>query len=115
MKRINLYFLGLGYYCINQANVCIYDKSGRLVRNLKSYNGKVSTCLCEGCYYLVAKSKCETINKVLDVNCLNDNYTFIFRSAYMDINPRLATFILTDRNYDNLPIEKGNLILWQRQ
>ena len=118
MKKINLIFPGLGYRDINQASIYVYDKNGNLLLNKKSYNGRIEICLDTKQIYIVkAISNYETVNASIYVNSF-DNYNIAFPSSYVCNNSNddnTITFLLTDFNYDNLPIEKGLIYLWQEQ
>ena len=110
MKEVTLKFIGTGYKDKYQANINIYDMNNNLILECTTYNGYINICLKEYCYYkVISKIDNEILNGVIYIN--QDIYTFIFNRSYI---PTITTFILTDYNYDNLPIEKGELILWQR-
>ena len=113
--NITLKFLGLGYNNINQADVFIYDCCNNLVCNKKTYNNKLNICLDKNkVYKIVAKSLGDTIESVIYTG-KNNNYCFRFSRSIIDIvNEDSITFLLTDYYYDNLPIERGEMILWQR-
>ncbi len=118
MQNIILRFYGLGYDNINQANVLIYDKNNCLIVNKKTYNNKLNLCLkTNQKYKLIAKSNFGTINTYFYVNNYLNTYSFIFNYALINQNYKrssIITFLLTDYYYNNLPIERGNLLLWQR-
>lgn len=68
-------------------------------------------CLIENAIYkIVAKSNNETLVTFIYIN--KDNYIFSFKSS---IYGRTITFLLTDYYYSNLRIERGEIILWQKQ
>ena len=110
--EIKIKFYGLGYDDICQANVSIYD-GYNLVYNGTTYNNELEICLKE-CkkYKLVATSCGETIIRYFYVSEMYE-YIFFFSRSILKTNGPI-TFILTDYYYDNLPIERGNIILWQR-
>lgn len=113
MKKIIIRFLGLGYNEFYQANIKIYDLDNNLIYKGTTYNGKTKLCLKENhAYKLIAKSLNETIHTCFYVSNINE-YLFIFNWAKYNQNRRV-TFLLTDYYYNNLPIEKGELFLWQR-
>ena len=116
MKKINLIFPGLGYRNINQALVYIYDKNNNLILKDKTYNGRLEICLIKNNIYRIkVVSKCEKINKIIYIND-NDTYLIPFSSSYIfNRKENTITLILTDYNYNNLPIEKGLINLWQKQ
>ena len=111
MKEITLKFIGTGYKNMYQVKIKLYDLNDNLVYEGTTYNGKINICLRFNCYYKLKIYTCnETVNNVLYVNKNNDIYTYILNRAYMK---KITTFILKDYNY-NLPIEKGEIILWQK-
>lgn len=105
--KIKIKFYGLGYNNINQAEVFIYDMNENLLFKSFTYNNEIDICLDKyKVYKLVAKSKTNTISKIIYVG--NSNYYYF--SFY---NIRTITFLLRDYYY-NLPIERGELLLWQK-
>ena len=114
-KEIEIKFLGLGYNKFYQANIWIYDSNNNLVYKGKTYNSKINICLKKNkLYKLKATSLNENINTCFYVSNL-DSYIFIFDRAKNTIRQnRKITFLLTDYYYNNLPIEKGELYLWQK-
>lgn len=116
LEKINLIFPGLGYSNINQALIYIYDNDGNLLHETNTYNGRISICLKEKRIYKIkAVSQYERLNNVIYINN-NENYILPFSSSYVCSNvnnDNTITFLLTDLNYANLPIEKGTIILWQ--
>ena len=117
MKNIYLRFVGLGYRNINQANVFVYDEYNNVICNKKTYNGYIKVCLNTNKKYRVyVVSLSEVINSYFYVTNYNTNYIFAFpRSKCINtMVSRPITFLLKDYYY-NLLIEKGNMILWQKQ
>lgn len=111
--NITLNFLGLGYNNINQADVLIYDDCNNLVYTKKTYNNKLNICLKKNkVYRVVAFSLNDRISTTIYIN--NNNYCFRFNRSIINENSDSITFLLTDYYYDNLPIERGEIILWQR-
>lgn len=114
LKRIKLKFAGLGYQNYCQAKVSLYDSNGCFIGCGTTYNGNISFCVKEKCFYKVVANSCgETISSCFYVNNCN-SYFFAFSRAYIcnRINrTRNITFLLTDSNYLNLPIEKGEIIV----
>ena len=113
MKKIK--FLGLGYNDYYQANIKIYDLNNKLIYEGKTYNSEIIIHLKKNkLYKLNATSLCETIKVCFYVSNI-DEYVFAFDRVKININSmRNITFLLTDYYYNNLPIEKGELYLWQR-
>ena len=114
MKEVKLKFYGLGINDNYQAKIFIYDTCGNLVYEGYTYNGILIICLdINQKYKLIASSCGDVINTYFYVNC-NYEYLFFFRRSLLEINNNSINLLLTDYYYDNLPIEKGELILWQR-
>ncbi|MBE6160760.1 MAG: hypothetical protein E7158_00865 [Firmicutes bacterium] len=117
MKEIELIFNGLGYKDVMQACVIIYDLDNNIICKKETYNGRMLLCLKKNSLYkLIAKSNAGFIKKHFYIinNC--DKYIFNFNKCILYQNQsRIITFLLTDRNYKNLPIMKGMITLWQRQ
>ena len=112
IKKIKLKFYGLGYYNVNQALVSIYDINNNLIYEDTTYNNELYFCINEYMLYkIVAKSNYETLNTYFYVNDM-DEYIFNFNNS---IYRRPITFLLTDYYYSNLKIERGEIILWQKQ
>lgn len=115
LREIKIRIQGTGINNICQAYVCIYNSCGGLVYEGWTYNG----CVCvklntqEG-YTIIIKSHNGIKRASFYVDCYTQCYAF---STYELRNPQddLVTFLLTDLNYDNLPIMKGEIILWQNQ
>lgn len=109
MKKIIIKFYGLGYNDINQAEVLIYDKNNNLVFKGFTYNNEIELCLKENeIYSLVSNSNIGNIRRVFYVN---DNLFLYYSFVVLNLP---ITFLLTDYYYDNLPIERGELLLWQK-
>ena len=117
IKQITLEFIGTGINNEFQAYIHIFDINGNLLYHKKTYNGKIILSLKgdEG-YHLIAKSYNDKINTFFYVDKKHKKYTFIFnRSIYNPSQLRSITFLLKDANYKNLPIEKGEIFLCQKQ
>ena len=108
--NINMIFIGTGYKDIYQAYIKIYDINNNLITECYTYNGCINICLNKNSYYkIIARLDNDILNGVIYTN--QTLYKFIFNRSYIS---NITTFILTDYNYYNLPIEKGELILWQK-
>lgn len=115
MKKIILKFIGTGIGDKYQACVNIYDTYGNLILKKKTYNGILDINLKENIVYkLVATSCTDTIKTSFYVNKCSKEYIFIFSRSILSSGLRTITFLLEDANYNNLPIEKGEIILWQK-
>jgi len=110
--KIKIKFIGVGYNDLYQANVKIYDSSNNIVYDGKTYNGILTLYLKKSKVYIVkATFKSQVICSPIYV--LDDTtYIFSFIKNTIPTN-RTVTFLLTDYYY-NLPIEKGEILLWQR-
>lgn len=108
--NINLIFIGTGYNDRFQAYIKIYDINNNLIYEGYTYNGCINICLNKNNYYkIIATLDNDILNGVIYTN--QTIYKFIFNRSYISI-PNITTFILTDYNYNNLPIEKGEINLW---
>ena len=111
MKKLNIYFKGLGYCDIFQAKVRVYRKN-QCIKEKETFNGKVSFNLEENqIYHIIAISKNETIEKNIYLSKEDLNLCFAFNRALLE---NRITFYLTDSNYENLKIMKGEIVLWQK-
>ena len=109
MKKITIKIIGLGYQNKYQAHIKIYDKSCLIIEK-DTYNGKIEVCLEENkAYKLIAIIKNRILNIVFYIDEKRDCYIFEIRNI-----PKPITFYLTDFYYENLPIEKGEIITWQK-
>ena len=104
-----LIFAGLGYNNKNQASVIIYNQSGSIEYSGSTYNAKLFINLkINSLYKLCAYNNTMKIFRYFYVSKYQKKYLFIFPSALYNPNPgRIITLLLSDYNYDNMPIEKG--------
>lgn len=102
--KIKLIFLGLGYNDINQADVKIY-KCNNLIYEGLTYNNELKLCLEKDNVYTI---KAISNNRIIYTSFYINSDTYIF-----NFNNNSVTFILKD-DY-GYPIERGELILWQKQ
>ena len=114
MREIIFTFPGLGYKNINQAEIFIYSNNILILKE-KTYNGRIITCLNSDIYQITVKSKYETKRFTFFLSNHNSIYSFPLNSSYACNNGKTITFLLTDFNYINLPIEKGLINVWQKQ
>ena len=101
-------FIGTGYNNHYQAHIKILNKNILVYEGI-TYNGEINICLEEGIIY---KIEVYFIKKEIYYLYISKNkkYTFVLDNAlYKTITISLVDF------YYNLPIEKGEMILWQRQ
>ena len=114
-KKVILKFIGTGIGKYYQAYVEIYNKQGDIVFFGKTYNGIVELYLeNKSVYKIVALLRGRIIRNVFYVNDYDEKYVFWFKNIIRN-NGRTITFFLKDANYNNLPIEKGEMFLWQKQ
>lgn len=115
MNDVTLKFVGTGYSNLNQAKIWIYDENDCLMYKGNTYNGKVKVCLKRKHFYkIIAKTIYGEVEKNFYVNDMN-TYVFAFNYSYIKSCKRvLVTFQLTDYYYNDLPIEKGEIFIWQR-
>ena len=90
----------------------IYDDD-HFICKTNTYCGKTIVCLNNGIYRLEIILKGKIYYRYIYVRDEVDIYDIILFGTYIVNNTRTITFLLTDSYYDNLPIERGNLTLWQ--
>lgn len=106
---LELKFFGLGLKDNYQAYVNLYYH-GELVFNGMTYNGKLCfNNLSNDWYLMEALFGNERI--ITPIYFKNGTYCFFFNHSYL--SNKIITLTLVDYFY-NLPIEEGELILWQR-
>ena len=115
MKEVIIKYYGLGIDNKYQASVIIYDSSNKEVYRGNTYNGLLNICLKKNnIYRLEAVFMGEHISTNIYIGN-NNCYSFRFKNSMLDdAENRNVTFLLTDYYYDNLVIERGEIILWQR-
>lgn len=104
-------FIGAGYKNNYQVKVEIYDKNKKIFEGT-TYNGIIKIDLKENKIY---KLKAIFLNETINTNIYitkKCKYTFIF--THIIFNPETITISLVDLYY-NLPIERGEMTLWQKQ
>jgi len=110
MKKITLFFHGLGYEDFFQAYVKIYDQNNNIIFNGVTCSGKIKVSLeLNKVYRIFAHSCGKIINTVFYVKGDYCCYNFCFNRV-MSNKKNTVTLLLTDYYY-NLPIEKGEIIL----
>ena len=114
MKNIMLKFLGAGYQNMYQGNIEVYDMSNRFICSGTTYNGNLSFQGRENTFYkVIANFGGDVLQQVFYVNS-NHIYCFTLKNIVLSNKNRTIIFLLTDENYANLPIENGEIILWQK-
>ena len=107
--NIRIKFLGVIY----QVDVAIYDENDGLIYSGQTSYGYVDMALKpKRVYKLIATMPYDKLTTYFYVD-KNKTYCFMFPSLYMS-NSNNVTLFLTDYFYPNLPIERGEIILWQR-
>ena len=112
MKFVKLKFMGTGYKDKYQAYVKVLDNQDIIYEGYTN-NGYVELCLKKRKCYKVIAYLC---NKYLKSSFLVTKSHEVYIFSFYDNFPilRKITFLLTDYYYKNLPIQKGELYLWQK-
>ena len=104
MKKVTFKFIGLGFH---QIHIKVLDNNMNTVYSTSTINNKIDLCLEENnSYLLIARVKNTVLKRVI---CIDEKTNKFIFSFYI----RIITFLLKDYYY-NLPIKKGELILWQK-
>ena len=107
-----LKFIGTGYNDHYQAKIKIYKNNQKIFEGTTN-NGKIKVDLKENHIYKIEATMLNEKIKTYLYVTKRCTYTFIFTHALYN-NTRTITISLVDLYY-NLPIEKGEIILWQNQ
>ena len=107
---IRLKFLGLGINNNLQSLVKIYHKNKKIYEGL-TYNGEIYVNLK---FNEVYEIEAIFFNEKISTYIYNNRCEYVFAFDHNILIERTITFLLKDYFY-NLPIEKGELILWQNQ
>ena len=107
--KIILKFLGVGINNKYQANVKIYYNGKEIVKS-KTYNGEICLTLEKNKIY---KLEATFLNNIIDTYFYTNSNLFVFNFMPTEIVSRTIILSLTDYYY-NIPIEKGEIILWQK-
>lgn len=109
----NIKFLNVGYNNNYQVYVKIYDEFNNIIFNDWTYNGEINLYLNNNKIYKIeANFLNERIKQYFYTN--KRNYIFLFKHSFLSNRIRTITFSLKDYYY-NLPIMKGEIILWKNQ
>ena len=109
-KEIVLKFIGTGIESMYQACVYICDACGAPVYYGPTYDGSLTLCLRKNTVYKIYAKNMVAVFYVSDEENV---YTFSLINSFPNL--KTITFQLTDANYSNLPIKKGEIILCQKQ
>ena len=113
MKKVKLIFKNVELKKNNQVYVKIYDNRCNLVYEGYTFDGEIDISLRKDrAYNMIAKFYNNSIVTVFYVG--NGFNKYIFNFNYINNENNNVTFLLTDFYYTNLPIERGDIILWQR-
>ena len=115
MKKIIIKFMGMGLCPRCQALVTVYDMKGCLAAKGCTKRGEYCFKAHEKSFYRV----CYDINRLVScktiyVNNSWNRYPFFYQGVIDNQAPQTITFLLTDQSYANLPISKGEMMLWQK-
>ncbi|MBR4231325.1 MAG: hypothetical protein IKR74_04140 [Bacilli bacterium] len=110
MRKITIKFMGMGACPKCQAKVTIYNLNGQKIASGYTKCGIFVFCGKDKDFYKIVF----TINGITNCRTIyaNSNYYPIMYQSI--IFSRRVTFLLTDQFYANLPINKGEMILWQK-
>lgn len=106
--KVILKFIGVGIDNNYQVDIKIYDKNKKVIDS-KTFNGEICLLLEKNKIY---KMKYSFLNRKKYINFYTNSNKFIF-NLNNNIFSRIITFSLNDYYY-NIPIEKGEIILWQK-
>ena len=111
MKKIIIRIIGLNCIDLNKTIIKIYNSNKKNVYKGITKNGIVNLSLNNNeAYKVCIFSSIETIStSILVTNNCNEYIILASNNKYYK-----STFLLTDANYLGLPIEKGEIILWQK-
>lgn len=106
MNEYIIKIVGMGYKDNYQAKIDIYDINNNLIESKKTYNGICNVCLNKNKIYKVYISS--FIGNMVRYFFTNQK-EFIFFYCF----EKRIIFTLTDQFYNNLPIMKGELFLYE--
>ena len=110
--KVKIKIYGLGYMNNCQAHIKVYNSNNKLVFEGETYNGEIHVLLNACSLYKIYINTCNEKLKTVFYTNQNEFALFLNRSI-LNIS-RTITFLLKDYYYDNLPIERGELILWPK-
>lgn len=95
--------------------VYIYYKNKPIYKGITNKYGKVQIMLCNNLNYtiIIRSQKGIEPSVITQKIYVSDHYFQTFTFYFYENFSLPSIFHLTDKNYVGLPIEKGELILWQ--
>ena len=113
MTKVILTFYGLGKCSSYQATINIFNSSNKLIFSSITRDGKVCFWLpINQAYTVLAVFQNQVIRSSFYVDCMYNKFLFFFPNSIVNLNR--VTFYLDDFYYNNLKIEKGEIILWPK-
>lgn len=110
IKNITIKVLGLGNNKNIQAKIYIYSNN-KCIYECITNNAVINIELCNNEVY---KIKAILLNQKIEKIIFINNYTNIYYLTFNLFKQQNNTFLLLKDYYYNLPIERGELILWQK-
>ena len=111
MKKIIIRIIGLNCIDLNKTIIKIYNSNKKVVYKGITRNGIVSLSLNNNEVYKICIFSSTNIisTSILVTSDYNEYIILANNNEYYK-----TTFLLTDANYLGLPIEKGEITLWQK-
>ena len=106
--KVILKFIGAGINNNYQVSIKIYDDYKNIISS-KTYNGEICLILEKNKIY---RLKYKFLNKIENINIYTNSNFYVF-NLNNNIYSRTITLSLKDYYY-NIPIERGEIILWQK-
>ena len=113
IEKVILTFYGLGKCSNYQAHVNIFNSCGDLIFSSMTKDGKIFLSLpFNKAYTVLAIFQNQIIVSSFYVDCIYNKFVFFFQSSIIHLNK--VTFYLSDFYYNNLKIEKGEILIWPK-
>lgn len=112
MIDIIIKIVGLGIGNEAQGSLFLTDYENKQFYKEKTYDGMVKFSLKANCLYKLIIISCQG-RRVISFYVDRKRKCYRF-NIFDNIFTRKIIFQLTDANYKDLPIEKGEIILWQK-
>ena len=113
IKKVTIKALGIGQSKKYQADIAIYNRNNNMVFRGKTNNGILKLSLQENEVY---RLEATLLNEKTCIVFISKDSLIEFRlknNMINNSNSRNVIFLLSDYYY-SLPIEKGEIILWQK-